>query len=76
MNEIEATKKTLEIYIKTDAPVTQGFYQALSKKALETIKKLENALVIISKSEDGCRRRGIGYDRFVDHVAKTALGQL
>ena len=76
MNEIEAIKKTLEIYIEADTPVTQKFYQGLCVKALETIERLENALTAISKSEDGCRRRGIGHDKFVDRIAKTALGQI
>ncbi len=74
MNEIETTKKMLEIYIDAETSVMQEFYQGLCVKALETIERLENALTAISKSEDDCRRRGIGYDKFVDHIAKTALG--
>ncbi len=42
MNDIEAIKKLLKIYIETDAPVTQEFYQGLCVKALETIGQLED----------------------------------
>ena len=76
MNKIEAVKKTLEIYAEASTPITQGFYQGLCIEAIKTIEKLEDALVAISKIEDGCRRRGIGYDAVVDRIAKTALGQI
>ena len=76
MNEIETVKKMLEVYIEASTPVTQEFYQGLCIKADEMIKKLETALIAVSKNEDGCRKRGVGHNEIVDHIVKTALGQI
>jgi len=42
MNDIEAIKELLKIYIEADTPVTQKYYQGLCVKALEAIGQLES----------------------------------
>ena len=42
MNDIEAIKELLKIYIEADTPVTQKYYQGLCVKALKTIRQLED----------------------------------